>query len=492
MSVSWLHVSDFHIGTDVPHDRKIVLKGLIQYVLEHRGKQLSESGLVFRPDLIFVTGDVAYSGRADEYRIATDFFTALCDAAGLTRERIFVVPGNHDVNIKIGWKLGRPLQGELPASARKAQITHQDFADHYFEPDEPLVHIAKQRAFVDWHDHYFEGIRKFPQNSTCKWCKTIDINGFGIAVLLLNSALFCQGGDDDHARLWVGRRCLDDAIEELEKLEAPQGKPEAVLKIALVHHPLHWLHDEERSAVQKRLAKHVNIILRGHLHEPEIERDEVVQIAAGAVYQGGGDAKRALFVSFDGRENITIYPIRYESQTTSWNLDPIFPPPSHTMVSKIRNLAQAPSRNIRKNEEIGELTSIDAKQSFFSDVKKEITAGPPWVGRATMFTLLERYIVDPENTKKEEAVYGNIFELFDEAFDVHDDPKTCARNLEYSFPKIRGVSRSKETRQAQSAEDGLGSLPAATRVSDPKPGAALNAQIEATREKRAQQEAGAA
>ena len=58
----------------------------------------------------------------------------------------------------------------------------------------------------------------------------------------LNSALFCQD-DNDHAKLCIRRRCLDAALKELRALDAH-------LNVALVHHPLDWLSDIERSNIK--------------------------------------------------------------------------------------------------------------------------------------------------------------------------------------------------------------------------------------------------
>jgi len=55
-----------------------------------------EEGL--SPDLIFVTGDLAFSGAPAEYALTRAFFDDLLEATGLARERLFPVPGNHDVD----------------------------------------------------------------------------------------------------------------------------------------------------------------------------------------------------------------------------------------------------------------------------------------------------------------------------------------------------------------------------------------------------------
>lgn len=60
------------------------------------------------PDLIFCTGDIAYgethcSPLAEQYQEAQAFFDELLKVCGqngktLEKNRLFVVPGNHDVN----------------------------------------------------------------------------------------------------------------------------------------------------------------------------------------------------------------------------------------------------------------------------------------------------------------------------------------------------------------------------------------------------------
>src|SRR2546427_10540048 len=89
MKATWLHVSDFHIRAGDPYDRDVVLRALVASV-----KKFRERGRA--PDLIFATGDDVHGGKATEYQLATAFFDALIEAAGLERRHLFVVPGDHD------------------------------------------------------------------------------------------------------------------------------------------------------------------------------------------------------------------------------------------------------------------------------------------------------------------------------------------------------------------------------------------------------------
>src|SRR5690349_10333309 len=128
MTVTWLHVSDFHFRAGDPYDRDVVLRALVCSVRDYR-----ERGR--KPDLIFATGDVAHGGKKAEYDAARPFFDDLLKAAGVGKERLFVIPGNHDVDRDEGEALKRTLES-------------REEADKYFKPGARKVHITnKQGAF---------------------------------------------------------------------------------------------------------------------------------------------------------------------------------------------------------------------------------------------------------------------------------------------------------------------------------------------------------
>lgn len=101
MAFRWIHLSDFHFAMSDPYERNTVLQALLVEIRRRR----KEEG--FQPDALFVTGDLAYSGQAGEYQQVSAFFEKLLDAAGLDKQRLFVVPGNHDLD---GEDMRRTLQ----------------------------------------------------------------------------------------------------------------------------------------------------------------------------------------------------------------------------------------------------------------------------------------------------------------------------------------------------------------------------------------------
>src|SRR5208337_1849487 len=181
------------------------------------------------------------------------------------------------------------------------------------------LHFQKLASFLQWHHRYFDGIRAMPENSTCGPVELVRMQGRKLGILPINTALFCQD-DRDHERLFVGRRCLDAALEELNQFDAD-------LKIAIMHHPLQDLSDLERQHIRASLVDNLDVILTGHLHEAgfaavDMSRGRNLYCMAGAAYQTRDRPNTAYYATFD-RDHVTIFPIRYEDQPREvWTVDP--------------------------------------------------------------------------------------------------------------------------------------------------------------------------
>jgi len=371
MSLTWLHVSDFHIKSGDTYDSDVVLRALVESV-----RRYAEQGR--KPDLIFATGDIAHSGKAAEYEIAGRFFDELLSAAGLDKSRLFVIPGNHDVDRDLGEGLARTLDS-------------REQADKYFRSDRPQPHLnLKLRAYLDWHNRYFGSTRVAPRNSTCGPVVPVDLNGDRLAILPINSALFCQD-DHDHGNLCIGRRCLDASLADLRTYED-------ALKIALVHHPLDWLNPMESENIEAEIEASVQILLRGHLHKTRIDvvasaEGELLRFAAGAAYQTRKWPNRALYATWDN-DRVTIFPIRYEdAPRPTWTTDSsVFPHdanhersfeiPGRAKPSIIRTASTAPPK------------SPAPPVQFRSNVPSR--GKLPFVGRDQLIDRMETILADPD------------------------------------------------------------------------------------------------
>lgn len=88
--MQWLHFTDFHIGRTT---------GPFREALTSQVDAVKEFCLNGEPiEIVFLGGDIAYSGNDEEYRAFTEFFlNPLRAIPALSRARFFVMPGNHDV-----------------------------------------------------------------------------------------------------------------------------------------------------------------------------------------------------------------------------------------------------------------------------------------------------------------------------------------------------------------------------------------------------------
>ncbi len=127
--MQWYHFSDFHIGKP-RGPQTAAMASLINAV------KLSCQQIYGKVDAVFITGDIAYSGRSDEYQaFCNNFLLPLKQISEFSDSQIFIVPGNHDVNcdasIPIGWdSIGR----------RNQQI--------FFSEDEEGARVRSSRAVV--------------------------------------------------------------------------------------------------------------------------------------------------------------------------------------------------------------------------------------------------------------------------------------------------------------------------------------------------------
>lgn len=87
-----LHLSDIHRTEDEPVSNDELIHALIADLDQH-----GQEGLP-APDLLVVSGDFAQSAQVHEYDEAERFVSRVLGRLGLGRDRVIVVPGNHDVH----------------------------------------------------------------------------------------------------------------------------------------------------------------------------------------------------------------------------------------------------------------------------------------------------------------------------------------------------------------------------------------------------------
>ncbi|MBN2006241.1 MAG: metallophosphoesterase [Anaerolineae bacterium] len=292
-NLTWLHLSDLHFRESRNYDETIVLKELLRDVAE----RIEEDNL--RPDFIVVTGDIAFSGKPEEYQLAGSFFDKLLETTKLSRERLFVVPGNHDAN--------RNLISN-GAKAITNALVDRDNTNAILADTDDLKSVMKRfRGYAEFVNSYFGGHGNF-NDKQYFYVRSLISPGPRVMLLGLNSAWVCTSDNDKTPGVLVGERQARAALEMAESGD---------LKIALLHHPFDWLREFDQNDSAAMLLDGCDFILHGHLHRMAATQlsgpdTSAMVIGGGACYETRQYPNMYNFVRLDMRTGTgTVYLRRY-------------------------------------------------------------------------------------------------------------------------------------------------------------------------------------
>jgi hypothetical protein len=296
-TITWLHLSDFHFRASEQHvwNENIVLDALLEDV---RGR-MTEDGL--RPDFVVVSGDLAFSGQPAEYDLAGRFFDDLLQATGLGKERLFLVPGNHDVDRRA---ISRGAQAVTDA------LDDRDTANAVLStPGDRRLVLARFQGCASFVNGYLAGHLPF-DDDRYYYVKTLDLAGQRLALLGLNSAWVAASDQDKAQGLLLGERQTRTALREADGTGA-------TLKLALLHHPLDWLREFDQNDSGALLLDRCHYLLHGHLHQTATAQltspdGAATILACGACYKTRESPNMYNWVRLDlVASNGTVYLRRY-------------------------------------------------------------------------------------------------------------------------------------------------------------------------------------
>lgn len=258
-----LHCSDLHYGFEdtrqASPDDKRLRRERIDSFLEII-KEIPEG---WQPDILVISGDIAWSGIKEEYeKFICEFLNPTLSRTGIEIENVILCIGNHDKDDMQSGYFGRPndqtgtpdelhpdnlapwLDNAFPAfldACRWANIEKLANTVSYKITDGISSEVRERAGYV-------YGYRQMG----------------GIDFLVLNSAWDCyhsrEDGKTDYGLIRVGRQLVSDAINQIKK----DGKERVV--ITVLHHPFHWLHPSDKKTINT-IKTYSDIVLCGHEHE---------------------------------------------------------------------------------------------------------------------------------------------------------------------------------------------------------------------------------
>ena len=228
---TWLHLSDLHFGAANTHpdEQRQIFKEL-----EDDLDRLIGHG-VPRPDVILVTGDIAFSGNPADYECARPWLSEIATHLELEPTDVFMVPGNHDVLRPCSFEKSQSLHYDLLLNnLDKGETSIDDVLNQSHSEHQKL--IRRIAPYLDFSRDFGNG-RTLGATSEVQWSFLRPHTVLPVRLIGLNSALLCRGKSDRN-RLRFGRKQMIAAQETIREGE---------LVILLSHHPATWLAPNARA-----------------------------------------------------------------------------------------------------------------------------------------------------------------------------------------------------------------------------------------------------
>jgi tetratricopeptide (TPR) repeat protein/predicted phosphodiesterase len=326
-----LHVSDLHerVELDWMDDkRKNQIRSgaagryrVLGNNLKNALNTVLESGKV---DLVCFSGDIADWGLPEEYKAANSRINMILETLGVPKERLFLIPGNHDVH------RDDELEDVLK-NLRYLTQNHTDATSRWIG-GESVPYGAKEEwreqvlgrlnSFWEWVTNDLGRAELLPaKNNThphlgYRVTKTDLGFPFPIHIIGMDSAWLC-GDDNETGKLALTKTQIDRLTTKTD------GSPLDGFRLAMVHHPLNDLSDVLEA--QTLISSRVDVLLRGHQHEATSETlnnpdQSLLVLAAGSLYEGDkGDRYINGFQVIDVTLNDLGQPLEYDIWFWGWS-----------------------------------------------------------------------------------------------------------------------------------------------------------------------------
>jgi predicted MPP superfamily phosphohydrolase len=245
MDFCLIHLSDFHLRTSTQLETNDVLHSLVGDV----HSRLHELDL---PDpMIALSGDLAYGGREEEYRIVDEFVDEMKEI--LHPRRFAYCGGNHDVN----WALLAPIDPELMNEMVEKRTGVASTRTRY-------DNLGDREALRGCMGPYYDFLKRrgIASSEDLFYVESADVANLKLNVVSLNSAFMFSRKYNYHG--YVGKQQLEAAALAVQKGSRP------TFNITLVHHPLEAIVPSSQEETKVGLFSFSDVILNGHVHSPRV------------------------------------------------------------------------------------------------------------------------------------------------------------------------------------------------------------------------------
>lgn len=280
MPLSILHISDLHRDPANPIRNEVLLHSLEN----DRGRYTkSEEPAIRSPDLIIVSGDIVQGVAEDakdpendlrqQYKEALEFLAEI--SKSLTdgdRERVILVPGNHDVSshhfrkslsrISIPPDRKRKLVAELFDAGSSLRWSWSTL--ELFKITDSAMYAQRMAAYAEFYEAFYEGKRRFDLAPE-KQFDVFDFPQHNITVVGFSS---CWDNDLFNRQAAVNPACIAEAGRWFRK-PANQDR----LRVAVWHHNTEGAPNQsdymDPEVLQNLIDAGYSLGFHGHQHRPQ-------------------------------------------------------------------------------------------------------------------------------------------------------------------------------------------------------------------------------
>lgn len=312
MPATFIHLSDIHFGQE--RDDSVHIHNDVKEELIADASKVIKALPGGAAQGILVTGDIAYSGKLEQYQDAAKWLDRLAEAVGCEKFRIQMVPGNHDLDRDLLSRGGKLLLDEIRTGGA---VEYEKVLANELDRHTLFARFREYGKFCEGYDCLLDTEGRFTTNMVVELSL-----GRSIRFIRLNSSLLCHGKENsEEPELLVGSR----------QFTIPRTEGEEV--VALIHHPLNWLKDSKE--VSTYLRSRVRVLVSGHEHNPRVTVEELDEgadfmiLAAGATVPSRSEDIYAFtynIIEFDWDAesdglNVTMHPRVWNPQKTRFELD---------------------------------------------------------------------------------------------------------------------------------------------------------------------------
>ena len=297
--IEFLHLSDLQIGnTNDQLLHKELFSSLKTLLSEENFGKLGLSN-------VFISGDIAFSGRDQEYlhaeRLLKDFLNGLILSPDTG---CFVVPGNHDVD----WHAIGPADDSIIGNLD----SEEDVAKLFSHPPTMELLSSRLARFYDFTVRLLGRTKGWRRDRPWRVDKQ-EHGGLRFANIQLNSA-------------WaLGPRKLDPVLGSFQVQEALLESVDADVRVWIVHHGLSSISEEERTRILSLLQREpsIDIVYSGHLHTTSVISDachnaHLYQFSSGPLFPGWNDPSCSVTKLTIDTKELEIQFYRFDRHKRCW------------------------------------------------------------------------------------------------------------------------------------------------------------------------------